>query len=48
MNTAIVLLVPRPTDYSFQSGHASFSFAAVFVLMNSDSFRKLKVPAVSV
>lgn len=45
MNTAIVLLVPRPTDYSFQSGHASFSFAAVFVLMNSDSFRKLRVPA---
>ena len=32
INTSIQLLVPRPTDYSFPSGHTSASFTVVAVL----------------
>ncbi|MCI2154355.1 MAG: phosphatase PAP2 family protein [Solobacterium sp.] len=45
VNTAVVLLVPRPTDYSFPSGHTALSFAVVAVLGKSDSCRKWRVPA---
>ncbi|MFV0527401.1 MAG: phosphatase PAP2 family protein [Lachnospiraceae bacterium] len=29
VNTAVQLLIPRPTDYSFPSGHTAAAFAAV-------------------
>lgn len=32
INTAVSLLIPRPTDYSFPSGHAMSSFAAATVV----------------
>lgn len=32
VNTSIQLLVPRPQDYSFPSGHTAASFAAVMAL----------------
>ena len=32
VNTAIQLLIPRPTDFSFPSGHTAASFAAVSAL----------------
>lgn len=32
INTAVQLLVSRPTDYSFPSGHTGASFAAVAIL----------------
>lgn len=32
VNTTIQLLVPRPSDYSFPSGHTAASFAAVTAL----------------
>jgi len=33
INTAIELLIPRPADYSFPSGHSSASFAASAVIL---------------
>lgn len=33
VNTAIQLLIPRPSDFSFPSGHTAASFAAVTSLM---------------
>lgn len=33
VNTAVQLLVPRPTDYSFPSGHTGASFAAASALL---------------
>lgn len=43
INTAVQLLVSRPTDYSFPSGHAAASFTAAAVLL----FEKhpLRIPA---
>ena len=32
INTAVELLIPRPTDYSFPSGHTSSSFAAAIII----------------
>ena len=32
VNTSVQLLVPRPRDYSFPSGHTGASFAAAFAL----------------
>lgn len=32
VNTSIQLLIPRPTDYSFPSGHTSISFSAFTAL----------------
>lgn len=32
VNTAVQLLIPRPTDFSFPSGHTAASFAAVAAL----------------
>lgn len=32
INTSVQLLIPRPTDYSFPSGHTSISFAVVSAL----------------
>lgn len=43
VNTAIQLLIARPTDYSFPSGHTSASFAATFALYFSH--KKLWIPA---
>lgn len=37
INTAVQLLVPRPTDFSFPSGHTGASFAAVSALYCSRS-----------
>ena len=36
VNTAIELLIPRPTDYSFPSGHTMSSFAAATVIIRTD------------
>jgi Membrane-associated phospholipid phosphatase len=43
VNTAVQLLVSRPTDFSFPSGHSASSFAAASVLL----FEKhpLRIPA---
>jgi undecaprenyl-diphosphatase len=43
VNTAVQLLISRPRDYSFPSGHAASSFAAVFALRASGS--RLWIPA---
>lgn len=43
VNTAITLLVSRPRDYSFPSGHAASSFAAVGALKASGC--RLWIPA---
>ena len=43
INTAIQLLVPRPMDFSFPSGHTAAAFAAVSALYFSR--QKLWIPA---
>ena len=43
VNTAVQLLIPRPTDFSFPSGHTGASFAATSALYFSKN--KLWVPA---
>lgn len=45
VNTGIALLVPRPTDYSFPSGHTGASFAAVGALLRCKS--RLWLPALA-
>lgn len=44
VNTAIELIISKPTEYSFPSGHTSSSFAAATVLMLCED-RKIWVPA---
>lgn len=44
VNTAIQLLVPRPSDYSFLSGHTAASFAAATALFFAGE-KKLWKPA---
>ena len=44
INTTVELLIPRPKDYSFPSGHTSASFAAATVILYAD--RRMGVPAV--
>lgn len=36
MNTAIHLLIKRPTDFSFPSGHTMSSFAAATIMISAD------------
>ncbi len=43
VNRAVQLLIKRPTDYSFPSGHTAASFAATFALYFSR--RRLWIPA---
>jgi len=43
INTSVHLLISRPTDYSFPSGHTAASFAAVSALYFSK--RKFWIPA---
>ena len=43
VNTAVQLLVSRPTDFSFPSGHTGASFAAVSVLYFGKT--RLRIPA---
>ena len=43
VNTAVQLLIPRPDDFSFPSGHTGASFAAVSALCAGKS--KLRIPA---
>jgi len=43
INTAVHLLISRPTDYSFPSGHTAASFAAASALYFSK--RKFWIPA---
>lgn len=43
INTAVELLIPRPTDFSFPSGHTGSSFAAAAALRGSS--RRLWIPA---
>lgn len=45
VNTTIPLLVSRPTDYSFPSGHTAFSFAAVSGLWFSNVYKPWRIPA---
>ena len=45
INTAVQLLVPRPDDFSFPSGHTGVSFAAVSVLYFSRN--RLRFPALT-
>ena len=44
VNTAIDLLVARPTDYSFPSGHTAASFASVAALYFAKE-KRLQIPA---
>jgi membrane-associated phospholipid phosphatase len=46
VNTAVTLLVKRPSDYSFPSGHTALSFAAVTGLWFSGTLKKWRLPAV--
>jgi undecaprenyl-diphosphatase len=43
INTAISLLISRPLDYSFPSGHTMSSFAAAMVLFLTN--KKIGIPA---
>ena len=45
VNAAVELLIPRPTDYSFPSGHTAASFAAACALYWAGA-RKMFVPAI--
>lgn len=44
VNTSIQLLIPRPTDYSFPSGHTSVSFSVVAALYLAKE-KKLFIPS---
>jgi len=44
INTAIQLMIPRPDDFSFPSGHTAASFAAAFSLYIA-GVKKLSIPA---
>lgn len=46
VNTSIQLLIPRPDDFSFPSGHTAASFAAVMALMMAGE-QKLWKPALT-
>ncbi|MGE5631023.1 MAG: phosphatase PAP2 family protein [Caulobacteraceae bacterium] len=43
VNTAVALLIPRPTDFSFPSGHSMSSFAATTVIFHAN--RKMGIAA---
>ena len=45
INTAVELLIPRPDDFSFPSGHTAASFAAASALWFSRQKIKLWIPA---
>lgn len=45
VNTDITLLISKPSDYSFPSGHTSLSFAAVTALWLSGKLKKWRIPA---
>ena len=45
VNTAVTLLVKRPTDYSFPSGHTALSFAALTGLWLSGALKRWRIPA---
>lgn len=45
VNTAVTLLVKRPTDYSFPSGHTALSFAALTGLWLSGKLKRWRIPA---
>lgn len=44
INTSVQLLIPKPKDYSFPSGHTAASFAAAFALFFAGS-RRIAIPA---
>ena len=41
LDTTIALLIPKPTDYSFPSGHTAASFTAAFALVFSNGPRTI-------
>ena len=45
VNPAVSLLVSRPTDYSFPSGHTALSFAVVTGLWLSGDLKQWRLPA---
>lgn len=47
VNTAITLLVKRPSDYSFPSGHTALSFSAVTGLWLSGQLKRWRIPALA-
>lgn len=44
INTSVQLLIPKPKDYSFPSGHTAASFTASFALLFAGN-RRIAVPA---
>jgi membrane-associated phospholipid phosphatase len=45
IDTTVPLLVNRPTDYSFPSGHTALSFAATTGLWLSGTLKRWRIPA---
>ena len=45
VNTTVQLLIPRPEDYSFPSGHTAASFATTAALFFAGKKKKLWIPA---
>ena len=43
VNTAVELLIPPPTDFSFPSGHTYASFASASAIFSNN--RKIRIPA---
>lgn len=43
INTAITLIISKPTDYSFPSGHTLSSFAAAIIIFYTD--KRMGIPA---
>ena len=44
INTAVTLLIERPTDFSFPSGHTMTSFASALIIFNAN--KKLGIAAI--
>lgn len=45
VNTAVTLLVKKPLDYSFPSGHTAFSFVTVTGIWMTGVLKKWRIPA---
>lgn len=45
VNPSVALLISRPTDYSFPSGHTGLSFAAATAFWRSGIYKRWRIPA---